>query len=184
MRRSLLSPSIIVALTFAFMSDRADASLFYDFEEDGTGTVLATLELASLPATHTEVLGLTFTLAGQAVFGYGPTYVGVFDTSIFAFVDDGSGGLESSYSPSIRASLLDQNPPFSPIAAGGNAFELIAGRAVVEPLDEMLMGGFVYGDVPDAYGDWVVVPEPSCLVLAVSAVLVGVGVGRRRKCAA
>ena len=47
MKRSLFCTGTVVALTFTFATDRAKANHFYNFEEFGTGTVLATLHLAS-----------------------------------------------------------------------------------------------------------------------------------------
>ena len=81
MRRSTFLLTIVLALPLAVVCGRTEASLLYDFEEEGTGTVLATLHLAGLPATRDEVLGLFFTPQGQVLFGYGPTYPGTFDGS-------------------------------------------------------------------------------------------------------
>ena len=115
MTRSLWSRFLLICLSVVFVCNRTEASLFYDFEEDGTGAVLATIELASLPATHTEVLGLTFSDAGQAIFGFGPTYLGTFDTSATGtdipseWIDDGMGGL-SAPSPALEVRFNDFDP--------------------------------------------------------------------------
>ena len=58
--RSLL----LACVTVAMMTTRTDAQLFYNFVEQTSHDVIATLELSSLPATLSEFQGLTFTPEG------------------------------------------------------------------------------------------------------------------------
>lgn len=177
MRHSIIVLTIVPALALAFLCNRTEATLFYNFEEVGTGTVLATLELASLPATHTEVLGLTFTPAGQAFFGFGETYQGSFDTSVgdspAAMVDDGFGGLRSTRVGDVSF-LTDNDPPSSATAGVLSSFALSASST---PGRDSMIGHIEFF----RRGDWRAIPEASSLVLAVSSVLIGVGVGSLRK---
>ena len=93
------------------MSARSEAQLFYDFVEFPSGNVLATLELTSLPATHAEVAGLTFTPAGEAILGYATPYSGSFDTSFGMLSDDGIGGLQGTSDGTSKGSVKDSTPP-------------------------------------------------------------------------
>lgn len=117
MRHLTLLPAAILALLLALLCNRTEASLLYNFEEKGTGTVLAILELASLPATHTEVLGLTFTPAGQKIFGFGETYPGTFDTTggdtPAQMIADGIGGLRSTSAGEGTGFVDHIDPPSS-----------------------------------------------------------------------
>jgi hypothetical protein len=196
MRRWQYVTVVFVTSCFAFSPMAMAGSLFYNFEQLNSGTVLATLELTSSPATHTEVRGLTFTQAGQAIFGLGPTYLGGFDETNFgAFVDDGSGGLRSG-DPIWPANLADRDPPTSSVkpdlADRGLWLEAGADASPYSlPCDAIhLFGIEIDSDtsqiigIPSlfALGHWrAIVPEPGSLGLAVLAALVGVGVGRRRK---
>ena len=92
--RALMLRMMMACLAVAMMSVSSQAQRFYDFIEGGTGDVLATLELSSIPATHTEVVELTFTPAGETLFGYSSPYTGIFDGNDGPFVDDGTGGLD------------------------------------------------------------------------------------------
>lgn len=159
MRHLTLLPAVILAPLLAFLCNRTAASLLYNYEEDGTGTVLATLELASLPATHTEVLGLTFTPAGQAMFGFGETYLGTFDTTggdtPAQMIADGIGGLASTTVDAVSF-FSDQDPPSSLVTTP----ELFS----VYATDVSGHDGIVLFGVPESpvsTGDWRAVPEPS-----------------------
>jgi hypothetical protein len=184
-RHSPWSRFLLTCLSVALMCTRTEAALLYDFEEEGTGTVLATLELASLPATHNQVLGLTFTPEGQAVFGYGPTYPGTFDFTVRLFVDDGVGGLTCPDGVG-NAWINDDAPPAglyevlpnSAMFGLGTGFDPGGPDYMVLKMLSPWVGGSPYVIRP---GWWVVVPEPTCLALVVGAVIVGTGVGRRRK---
>jgi hypothetical protein len=159
MRHLTLLPAVILAPLLAFLCNRTEASLFYDYEEDGTGTVLATLELASLPATHTEVLGLTFTPAGQAIFGFGETYLGTFDTTVgdtpAQMIADGIGGLRSTTVGAV-SSFNDLDPPSSLVITPEH-FSVYA--TDVSGHDGIVLFGFP--ESPVSTGDWRAVPEPS-----------------------
>ena len=167
MRRSHCSRILLTCLSIALLCNRADATLFYNLEEDGTGTVLATLHLAGLPADHTDVLGLTFTPAGESIFGFGPIYPGTFDDTSghpspppAQIIDDGLGGLGAFDNNFLFIS--DSDPPPSTVSSL-TRFSIVAHEI---PGSDAL---FIDAD-PDilAFGDWRVVPEPttSALVLA------------------
>ena len=74
-----LTIKMMACFVVAIMSASSEAQLLYDFVESPSGDVLATLELTSLPATHAEVAGLTFTPAGEAIYGYAGLYSPMFD---------------------------------------------------------------------------------------------------------
>jgi hypothetical protein len=125
-RRLILLLAIVFSVILAFICARTEAeSLFYNFEGDihGFPITLATLELTSLPATHEEVVGLTFTSAGQSQFGYGETYPGTFDISDGEFVSDGEGGLTCRSCFGDRA-IQDTDPPPSSVSWPLTAFAL------------------------------------------------------------
>ena len=77
--RSLLSCYVVTSMFMLCTGPMATASQLYNFE--ATGTILATLELSNLPATESEILGLTFSPAGETRYGLGPVYLGNFDTA-------------------------------------------------------------------------------------------------------
>lgn len=159
MRHLTLQLAVILAPLLAFLCNRTEASLFYNYEEDSTGTVLATLELASLPATHAEVLELTFTPAGQAIFGFGGTYLGTFDTTDgdtpAQLIADGIGGLRSTTVGAVSF-FSDQDPPSSLVTTP----ELFSVYATdVSGHDGIVLFGLP--ESPVSSGDWRAVPEPS-----------------------
>ena len=118
---------IAACLAVAMMSASSQAQLLYDFIEDGTDVVLATLELSMLPATHTIEVELTFTPLGRGdIRATRPLYLGSFDTQSgpgMAVIDDGAGGLVGDMGFVI---WTDDDPPDSsvpPIGDPGRFFE-------------------------------------------------------------
>lgn len=79
----LVTRLISTWVLFVGLSVSCQARHLYDFVESDTGDVLATLELARLPAIHLDVVSLKFTPQGLAFqpFGevFGPVYDGDFD---------------------------------------------------------------------------------------------------------
>ena len=107
-----LVPKMMLIAVIGLETSPALASVAYDFVQDGSGSVLATLELSSLPARHTEVVGLTFTAAGNAIFGLGQgLYSGSFDATLDVFADDGLSGLAGTAGDAF---IVDGNPPLLP----------------------------------------------------------------------
>ena len=173
---------LLACITVAMMTTRTDAQLFYDFVEQTSQDVIATLELSSLPATLSEFQGLTFTPEGEALFGLGPEYLGDFDSDSSngsVAVDDLEGGLEG-LPQNVR--WIDTNPPYSLIPP----LELPTKFIILEVLSgHHGTASFLILDEENnfirAMGDWSLVPEPSNLSLIGVAVLFGTGMGRRRK---
>ncbi len=152
----------------ACVAASTQASVLYDFQQAGTATVLATLELSSVPANETHIAGLTFTPAGDAIFGFGSTYSGTFDTSNGAFADDGVGGLQGGidYGGIFAATMTDNDPPASTVFPGPFAFSPILDLYADSRPDEDVIHMYPNGPgSPLAYvsGNWRQVPEPATL---------------------
>lgn len=170
---------LLVICLAGLISADAKAQLFYSFVEHESDQVLATLELSALPATHREVVGLTFTPVGETIFGFGPTYTGTFDGSDGepAITDDGDGGLAAG----IGSVIFDLDAPDQ---TGDWRLD-----AIMDNLNDDLR------DVLDKYvstpnsafppvrvtGNWRRVPEPSSAVLFVGIGLMGAYAVRLRR---
>jgi hypothetical protein len=176
--RCIVIPSFVVTITSA----SSEAQLLYDFVESPSGDVLATLELTSLPATHAEVAGLTFTPAGEAIYGYAGLYSGSFDTSFGMLLDDGIGGLQGNGDGTSEGNVRDSTPPLSQFSMFGPLnFLLVADDNVNE---DTIALSLLVGDVGvtiESVGDWRLVPEPSSIGLCLTAILFGAGLGRKSK---
>lgn len=180
--RFLATSLSLAVLAISSLCGTADAGPSYNFEEAGTGDVLATLELATLPATHLQVVGLDFSDLGVSIFGLPDPYPGLFDSSTAAFIMDGPAGLSGAGEFGI-AVFTDAEAPESTFLPGVPVFFQLGADATVGR--DFL---FLERSVSDpgvesifAVGDWVFVPEPSTLVLfVVGAVLVGSGARRCR----
>jgi hypothetical protein len=174
--RSLATRLPLAALALALLCGPAEANLVYNFEEDGTGNVLATMELSSLPATHSEVVILEFSMDGEAIFGVLGLYSGTFDTTDDAFIADGADGLAGSGAGTI-SSIFD----FDPAIVDAVFFELNASGNVGE--DRINVNFGPDSDPIFALGDWrrTAVPEPTSTALIVMG-LGGVLLKRRRSC--
>ena len=185
MRRQVTRQPILLVLAaalFSVISTARGDTLVYNFEQAGTGAVLAQLELSMLPATHEEVVNLTFTSAGQELFGYNfAVYPGTFATTCIPFIDDGMGGLTGSdYCFTESPYIQSHDPPqssLSPIPT--RSFHMTAFDQ-----DMLVMWSFdeLDDDAPHdshhdlfvtANGDWRIVPEPtSHLLVSWSALVV------------
>jgi hypothetical protein len=171
--RSLATSLSLAVLAICSLCNAAEATLLYNFEQEGTGTVLATLELDFLPASHSQVVSLDLTTEGTSIFSFFTPYAGSFDTSVGTFIADGLGGLEGSGDFAI-ATLVDNDPAIIDAVA----FTLAADDNIRRDQIEIYFG-------PDSspiseFGDWVGVPEPSTLTLATLALL-GMSYRRRRR---
>jgi hypothetical protein len=175
--RSLATRLPLAALALALLCSPAEADFVYNFEEDFTGNVLATLELSSLPATHSEVVSLEFSMDGEAIFGVLGLYSGTFDTTDDAFIADGADGLAGS-GPGTFSSIFDLDPAI----VDAVFFELNASGIVGE---DRINANFGPDSAPIfALGDWrttAAVPEPTSTALIVMG-LGGVLLKRRRSC--
>ena len=97
------------------LANSAHGQFSYHFVQDSDQAVLATLELSSFPATHREVVGLTFSSAGEELLGFGPVYQGSFDFSAGHFLANDAGGLYGLDNMSFGAGIQDEDPPLSSV---------------------------------------------------------------------
>ena len=183
--RNLISMFGAMLMLIAVVPKMVHAGFLYDFIENAAegSRVIARLELASLPATESEFVSLTFTPLGEQIFGYS-SYPGTFDRmsaerAVFvgylnpacpacdleAFNDDDGSQL---------ASMIDNDPPLSslPDLESTMFFELQA--STFDGFDNIRLR---YRDKAGsqihvvAAGDWRSVPEPSGFLLSFLPVL-------------
>ena len=164
MSRLITIPALIFIVVLCRSTQAS--SLLYNFVERDTGDVLAVLDLASLPATHTDVNGLTFIPAGEAIFGVPGMYPGLFDTthpSDMSFVDDGSAGLVCKNCDHLPhgSIIVDTNPP----VLGWSELALSAG-AQPQSGDSVVALSPIGMPTALVFGDWRLVPEPSTIMLS------------------
>lgn len=158
------SATFLASLMLVIMAGNSEAQLQYNFEQQGTGIVLATLELSSLPATHTEVVELTFSSTGQSIFGYPAIFPGTFELTFMTIVEDGIGGLGELEG----AELWDFDAPRpSTHPMGGTSlvnlqFWSTVGFDSIDVTDDR--PGFIDYDI-GVNGDWRLVPEPSSFAM-------------------
>ena len=150
----------------------AQAQLVFDFIEDGTSETIATLELAQLSPNVEDILSLSFSEAGQDLFGYGPVYEGTFDGFFspedgtrFTLDEDefgiiGLGGEDAEFA--LGGGAFDLDPPDTSLPKiDPLLFEIQAFDAVVQgSFDALILrqaGGL---EEVGAFGQWVLVPEP------------------------
>jgi len=184
---SLMLRIVFVALACVTMPSMSQAELFYNFVQERTGDVLATLELSSLPATARDINGLTFTSHGDALFGLPSPYPGTFSTLIpsreFVFGDDGMGGLTGG---TFGSRAYDWNPPESSVYPYPTGFFVLEGSRTDQfgrRLPDRM--GLSLATTPQSFigtnGHWLRVPEPSGVSILAVMFLLGAGFGRRRK---
>lgn len=178
--RILHATFVIVAL-----SADAEATYFYDFEEAGTGDVLATLELSNLPATFRDFNTLTFTPEGEAIFGLGPIYQGSIEWQAGGLgsvvSSDNAGGLIAD--SEFGVAWFDLFPPYAAVPPDGSPpgyFAIQFGvrnvgssRDGLGIFDSNFLGIFIDGTFR-------IVPEPTSIYLSGLAFLAAANLRMRR----
>lgn len=164
--------------------ESAAAQFEFDFI-DSSNVAIARLTLSDISSDPNDIIMLTFTQAGQDLFGYGPVYEGVFDALSLAeeggrFILDedefgrvGLGGTSLASSVGFSVSAFDTNPPTTSLLGfDANQFGIIAVDEVVvgPPQDFIVLTPFPDGRGIESMGQWVLVPEPdgvnlSCVIL-------------------
>lgn len=167
-----------IATSLLILAANAQAAHVYEFVQEGTNNTLAYWELSSLPAGYDEVVSLTFTSQGEAIFGLGEVYAGEFDHwANNTASDDGMGGLGDDEDNLFGALIFDQD-------------DVPVSSLVTEPIGQRLYLGYMndpgldsiwykYQDSADgpgemiAFGDWrkVNVPEPCTVSLLLLGLL-------------
>jgi hypothetical protein len=177
---------VLIACPAILGTSRASASIVtYNFNESGSGDVLAVLQLSALPASPAEINSLTFTAAGDAIFGFG---VGAYSPGNFeefsndTVIAEGLTGLMGTGSYQDDTYFTDNSNPTSSIGPV-TTFEMAFQSGV--DADYLLMDiGGSEGPIT-RLGNWqLATPEPTALL--VWSVLAGVGglaCGRRRRLA-
>lgn len=172
-----LGSQVAAALFVSIGVACANAQTFYNLV--GTDdVVLATVEFAELPATHMDIVGLSFTDAGEELFGLGRVYSGVFDSMggpNASFLDDSTGGLTGfDANGSQFATAYDDDPPQSILAPNllNPRFAITATIFDEDFVDELV---YDFGNGVDAIvaqGSWQLVPEPSSNSVLSSGLLI------------
>lgn len=166
---SILPRIALVYIVVFIPSGASRAELSYDFVQDGTGDVLATLELSKLPATHNELNGLTFTPTGEALFGYTSPYTGSFTSSTNLFSDDGMGRLVGQ---PANAFFRDDSPIESTHQISGTfrvdlfIHAMVGELSSIDVIPSSLSDPFIY-----ALGRWQSVPTTPLPCTPINALL-------------
>jgi len=180
-RASRITRSMFCSFWLFAISADSEAQLF-DFVGDDSGEVLATLNLSSLPATHEDIVSLTFSPIGESIFGYASTFPGEFQDSTGRFADDGFGGLIGADALENGEAILGGfNPPASSLHPSGTARISLLANDQLSSLDAILVLP-LSSDDPQivSSGNWRLVPEPSSAKLMLTAVTCGFGLRRHR----
>lgn len=103
---------------FVLMTSCCRAAETFDFISEGD--LLATVTAQQLPATNDDVVSLTFSESGEALFGFGPVYTGDFDRISSdngeRWVSSPDGGLGGFDADNVRSIAFgDSNPPESTV---------------------------------------------------------------------
>ena len=147
---------IPVVLVLVASQPTRGCGLRYEFVEWPRLVSIAELTLSVLPATHEDVVSLTFNSVGNDVFGLGDEYLGSFDSSVFMLKTDGLCGLTSTAAGELTTRIIDDDPPAS-VFFTSERFEF--GANITTPLDYLLLVGS--DSEIRARGRWVAVPEPN-----------------------
>lgn len=175
MKGILFSVIAIGAVLVAGPTRPARANVIYDFREDGTGTVLAEIELQTLPAGLSDIASYHLTSAGDAIFHLGTgnlTFNSFFVSFGNQIVDDGAGGLAGNfdYAPGVTLSSIydSSNDLATGFYGGRDDFMEFLGTEIKAEGNYVLVSGSV--------------PEPPTLALLLTGV-VGLGFyAWRRQC--
>ena len=142
-------------------------SASFQFVEATSEVVLAELHTDGTdPFDHSNITDLSFTIEGDALFGFGVgSYSGVFDSTFAAnrWTSDGSGRL-TTVDAMVSGIFFDNSPPPSTVLVDAQTPIFSLG---IEPVSSGRMT-FVDGTLPDftaVHGTWQSVPEPSALTL-------------------
>lgn len=174
MIRSLSAASLPFTLTMALVISGANSwAASFDFTEEGSGIVLATLHTDSTdPFDHSNITSLSFTSEGDVRFGFGSgSYPGTFD-STFAmnrWISDGFGGL-TTVDVMVSGIISDNTPPSSTVLMNAQTPIFSIG---LEPTSSGQMT-LVDGTLPDfitIQGMWNQVPEPSSMALLTAGLI-------------
>lgn len=194
LQNGLVSSFLLPFVLLSAPASVTEAALVYEFIQTETNDLIATIELTSLPAQHTEIGSLTFEPTGTTLFGYSGLYRGAFDrtgTTVggqFPFVgDDGSGGLAMTPRGTGRVWFADQvNPQDSPLhtALGTKELFLYFGEGQSSSDEILLVPEIPFVDPRiSVQGNWIAVtavPEPSSTVFLIASAAVALIVSRRR----
>ena len=172
--QAIIGRVIVVCFALVITPPTCQAQLFYDFIEGDTGEVMATLELATLPATFVDVAGLTFPAGGELFDRFGPTYLGAFN----AFEGgDVTEILPNNLGCSACSDGIAQFIDISPLGSPDGFFSLVFSNKLGDDRLHYILPNFFLVN-----GDWLkVVPEPTTVSYLIAAILFGVGSPRRRK---
>ena len=187
-RKSAMQNIAIISLALAsFLTEtncNASTQSYFNFVQNDTDEIIAVLELTEGNSyTPEDILSLEFTAAGGAFFGISPGLLpslGNIDGWPFNRTADGRGleGFLSSGNSHLPAgTYLDGYYVASPDVDGDG---LIDGTELFFDDDigfDQISILFSSRDYLNefVYGEWVLIPEPSSLVLAFGVVLVGIG---------
>jgi len=162
----------VTFLAFTLLPLPTIAGVAYDFEEEGTGIILATIELNDpSPWYHFDIESLIFTADGIARFGLPAVYPGSYfnQSNAQGWVPDGDRGLREG-PPTIGSSMLiaaieDTNPPLSSLLPPDTEMkEFYMSATLTAGHDALILSYYLPGNpgaVPDdiqAFGDWKRIP--------------------------
>ena len=118
---------LIASCIFFVQSTNCLASSIFDLVQEGTGDVLATLELSSVPASSaSDIVGLSFSAEGNAIFGFGVgAYPGTLDSVLGGPVSASPTGILRGPVVNAVPNIIDSNPPPSSTAPGYVTPELV-----------------------------------------------------------
>ena len=176
----------VAGLSFG-ATNTCQAQRFFDFVSDirgepGEDEVLARLELAQLPANHEDVVSLTFTEAGQALFLLGPVYQGEFDrtanqvgiTVAGPAINVTDGLLVSIMGTDVVFDDRDQVELFD---LSGDSLGFGQGLFLRFENSFGQLGNATINEVP---GQFVAIPEPSSVVILAVFIVFAILFSRRR----
>ena len=117
-KRSLIFSGLLFTAIALFWTEKSNADLVFDFTEESSGSVLATIELSGLPATHVDVVEFLITDAGLIAFNLPSGFSPVFDQTLGSaasslIVTDGIDGLGGNGLAGGETFLIDSTNSFN-----------------------------------------------------------------------